>query len=78
MPGKRKMRGKAEATEQGHPPRSGDWFEEKDVDPLRKEDRVGTCNSDLLICISRQQLKLLRGRPTMLSLHKVLANKTKQ
>jgi hypothetical protein len=59
MPGKHKMQGKAEATVQGHPSCSRDWFEEKDVDPLPKEDRVETCNSDLLICISCQQLKLL-------------------
>jgi len=77
MPGERKMQGKAVATEEGHPPRNGDWFEERDVDPLPKEDQVGTCNSDLLIYISHRRLKLLQGRLTILSLHKALDNKTK-
>ena len=78
MPGEHEMQGKAEATEEGYPPLNGDWFEEKDVDPLPKEDQVGACNSDLLLYISHQQPKLLQGRPLMLSLHKVLINKTKQ
>jgi len=67
MPGEHETQGKAEATEEGHPPRNGDWFEEKAVDPLPKEDQVGACNSDLLLYISHRQPKLLQGRPPMLS-----------